>query len=88
MIKAVFNHGQQTVVQSIVCADVQRLLLRLVLLLLQDKDAEQWGAELRVIGDLTRAPVSVQKMAARLMQSSKDQQREARAVINLCFCYT
>lgn len=54
---------------------------------LQDESAKQWGAELRVIGDLSRAPPALQAAAARLMQSSKES-GPTRAVVNICFSYT
>jgi hypothetical protein len=54
---------------------------------LQDEDAKRWQAELRVIGDLSRAPPYIQAAAARLMQGSKEQ-GPTHAVVNICFSYT
>lgn len=53
----------------------------------QDESAKQWGAELRVIGDLSLAPPSLQAAAARLTQSSRES-GPTRAVVNICFSYT
>ncbi|KAF6259776.1 putative undecaprenyl diphosphate synthase-domain-containing protein [Scenedesmus sp. NREL 46B-D3] len=55
--------------------------------LLHDEDAKRWQAELRVVGDLSRAPPAIQAAAARLMQGSKEQ-GPTRAVVNICFSYT
>jgi undecaprenyl pyrophosphate synthase len=38
----------------------------------QDEDAKRWGAELRVIGDLSLAPPALQAAAARLMRGSRE----------------
>lgn len=55
----------------------------------QDESAKQWGAELRVIGDLSLAPPALQAAAARLMQSSRESAGpQARAIVNICFSYT
>jgi len=53
----------------------------------QDESAKQWQAELRVIGDLSLAPPSLQAAAARLMQGSRES-GPTRAVVNICFPYT
>ncbi|WIA23574.1 hypothetical protein OEZ85_000293 [Tetradesmus obliquus] len=55
--------------------------------LAHDEDAKRWGAELRVVGDLSRAPPAIQAAAARLMQGSKEQ-GPTRSVVNICFSYT
>jgi undecaprenyl diphosphate synthase len=59
----------------------------------QDEAARQWGAELRVLGDLARAPPGVQAAAARLMRSSaalceRLPPGAPRRVVNVCFSYT
>ncbi|WIA44070.1 hypothetical protein OEZ86_010430 [Tetradesmus obliquus] len=55
--------------------------------LAHDEDAKRWGAELRVVGDLSRAPPAIQAAAARLMQGSKEQ-GPTRSIVNICFSYT
>ncbi|KAI8462818.1 MAG: Decaprenyl diphosphate synthase-like protein [Monoraphidium minutum] len=61
--------------------------------LMQDEAARQWGAELRVLGDLSLAPPGVQAAAARLMRSSAALRDAAppgapRRLVNVCFSYT
>eukprot|EP00878_Enallax_costatus_P034384 GHUV01038118.1.p1 GENE.GHUV01038118.1~~GHUV01038118.1.p1 ORF type:complete len:234 (+),score=55.37 GHUV01038118.1:190-891(+) len=55
--------------------------------LLHDEDAKKWRAEVRVIGDLSRAPPAIQRAAERLMQGSREN-GPTKAVVNICFSYT
>lgn len=48
--------------------------------------AEREGVEMRVIGDLSLAPSSVQGAAARMMQATS-QLHHRRGVLNICFSY-
>lgn len=48
--------------------------------------AEREGVEMRVIGDLSLAPSSVQGAAARMMHATS-QLHHRRAVLNICFSY-
>lgn len=41
--------------------------------------------QVRVIGDLSLAPPSVQRAAARVMQATR---HHSRCVLNICFSYT
>lgn len=43
------------------------------------------GVQVRVIGDLSLAPVAVQVAASRIMDATA---HHSRAVLNLCFSYT
>jgi hypothetical protein len=53
---------------------------------LQDKTAQQWNAQLRVLGDLTLAPQGLQAAAAQLMLSSAGP--GTTSTVNIFFCYT
>lgn len=51
--------------------------------------AEREGVEIRVIGNLSLAPLSVQSAAARMMkETSKIGAEKRRAVLNICFSYS
>ena len=51
--------------------------------------AKKEGVEIRVIGDLSLAPSSVQSAAARMMkETSKIGADKRRAVLNICFSYS
>jgi undecaprenyl pyrophosphate synthase len=54
----------------------------------QDKNVQRWQAELRVVGDLSKAPAAVQAAAARMVQGLKEQERSCVHVVNICFSYT
>jgi hypothetical protein len=55
---------------------------------MQNKDVKRWQAELRVLGDLSKAPAAVQAAAARMVQGLKEQERTRVHVVNICFSYT
>lgn len=56
--------------------------------LMKDKTIkDKYGVEVRVIGDLSLSPESVQAAAARLMQSSMNLKKK-QAVLNICFSYS
>ena len=64
-----------------------------LLLYTKDESARRWGAELRVLGDLSRAPPAVAAAAARLMRASAELAAAAppgapRRVVNVCFAYS
>ena len=49
--------------------------------------AEREGVEMRVLGDLSLAPDSVQGAAARMTRATATL-RNRRALLNICFSYT
>lgn len=53
---------------------------------LQDQDVlVRHGVQVRVIGDLSLAPASVQEAAAKVMDATR---HHTKAVLNICFSYT